>query len=110
MAAARRDGQIQQSLRLKVMEAGSRTKTRGVLVCDPPAVCSSPRGAEDECSVHGPHLPLISPPSVSSSAFPAVFLLWSLCFPVFCSWWPLTTLDFTIERGDQSKQISKRFM
>lgn len=73
MAAARRDGQTQQSLRLKVMEAGSRTKTRGVLVCDPPAVCSSPRGAEDECSVLGPHLPLISPPSVSSSACPAVF-------------------------------------
>lgn len=32
---------------IKSDEAGSRTKTRGVLVCDPPAFCSSPRGAED---------------------------------------------------------------
>ena len=51
-------------------------------MCDPPAVCSSRRAAGDECSGLGPHLPLNSFPSLSTSAFPAVFLLWSLfsCF------------------------------
>lgn len=63
------------------MEAGSRTKIRGVLVW---FACSLElsQGSQRYCSVLRPHLPLISPPSISSSAFPAVFLLWSLfsCF------------------------------